>query len=82
MLPLASSPTDLSRGADVTSVVASMKVFRYPAADQSYLVMVNAVYASSTFTSIVWTIHAVEAGGPADGLDAAARRCPATASAI
>ena len=37
-------------------------MFRYPAADQSYLVMVNAVYASSTFTSIVWTIHAVEPG--------------------
>ena len=62
MLPLATSPTDLSRGPEVTSVVASTKVFRYPAADQSYLVMVNAVYASSTFTSIAWTIHAVEPG--------------------
>jgi hypothetical protein len=62
MLPLATSPTDLSRGPEVTSVVASTKVFRYPAADQSFLVMVNAVYASSTFTSIAWTIHAVEPG--------------------
>jgi hypothetical protein len=62
MLPLASSPTDLSRGAEVTSVVASTKVFRHPVADQSYLVMVNAVYASSTFTSIAWTIHAVAPG--------------------
>jgi hypothetical protein len=65
MLPLATSPTDLSRGPEVTPVVASTKVFRYPAADQSYLVMVNAVYASSTFTSIAWTIHAV---GPGLGL--------------
>ena len=62
MLPLASSPTDLSRGPEVTPVVASTKVFRYPMADQSFLVIVNAVYASSTFTSIVWTIHAVEPG--------------------
>jgi hypothetical protein len=65
MLPLATSPTDLGRGPEVTSVVASTKVFRYPAADQSFLVMVNAVYASSTFTSIAWTIHAV---GPGLGL--------------
>jgi hypothetical protein len=62
MLPLASSPTDLSRGPEVTSVVASTKVFRYPVADQSYLVMINAVYASSSFTSIVWAIRAVEPG--------------------
>jgi hypothetical protein len=68
MLPLASSATDLSRGPEVTSVVASTKVFRYPVTEQSYLVMVNAVYASSTFTSIAWTIHAV---GPGPGLQTA-----------
>ena len=65
MLPLATSPTELSRGSEVASVVASTNVFRYAVADQSYLVTVNAVYTSSTFTSIVWTIHAV---GPGQGL--------------
>jgi hypothetical protein len=62
MLPLASYPTDLARPADQTPVIASTKPFSYPPAGQRYLVMVNAVYSSSTFTSIAWTILAIEAG--------------------
>jgi hypothetical protein len=63
MLPLASSsPTDLTRPADPTPVVASTKTFSYRPAGQRYLVMVNAVYTSSSFTSIAWTILSIEAG--------------------
>lgn len=68
MLPLASYPTDLTRPADPTPVIASTKPFSYPSARQRYLVMVNAVYTSSSFTSIAWTILSVE---PGRGLQAA-----------
>jgi hypothetical protein len=62
MLPLATSPTELTRRAEATSVVASTKAFRYRPAGQDYLVMINGVYASSTFTSIAWTIMSLEPG--------------------
>ena len=62
MLPLASYPTDLTRPADPTPVIASTKPFSYRSAGQRYLVMVNAVYASSSFTSIAWTILSIEPG--------------------
>jgi hypothetical protein len=62
MLPLATHPTDLTRGAEGSAVIASTRAFRYRPAGQHYLVTINAVYASSTFTSIAWTIHAVEPG--------------------
>jgi hypothetical protein len=62
MLPLASYPTELTRPAEATSVVASTKAFKYPPAGQNYLVMINGVYASSTFTSIAWTILSLEPG--------------------
>jgi len=65
MLPLASYPTELTRPAEATSVVASTKAFGYPPARQHYLVMINGVYASSTFTSIAWTILSLDPGrGP------------------
>jgi hypothetical protein len=62
MLPLASYPTELTRPAEATSVVASTKAFGYPPARQHYLVMINGVYASSTFTSIAWTILSLDPG--------------------
>jgi hypothetical protein len=62
MLPLASYPTELTRRAEATSVVASTKAFRYRPAGQDYLVMINGVYSSSTFTSIAWTILSLEPG--------------------
>ena len=62
MLPLASYPTDLARSADPTPVIASTKPFTYRPAGQRYLVMVNAVYGSSSFTSIAWTILSIEPG--------------------
>ena len=68
MLPLASYPTDLARSADPTPVIASTKPFTYRPAGQRYLVMINAVYGSSSFTSIAWTILSIE---PGHGLAAA-----------
>ena len=62
MLPLASNPTELTRPAEATSVVASTKTFGYPPARQHYLVMINGVYSSSTFTSIAWTILSLDPG--------------------
>lgn len=70
MLPLASYPTDLTRSAEATSVVASTKAFAFPPARQHYLIMINGVYASSTFTSIAWTILSLD---PGPGLRTASR---------
>jgi len=63
MLPLASYPTELTRGADGTSVLSSTQAFAYRPAGQHYLIMINGVYVSSTFTSIAWTIQSIGAGG-------------------
>jgi hypothetical protein len=62
MLPLASYPTELTRPAEATSVVASTKAFAFLPAQQHYLVMINGVYASSTFTSVAWTIVSLDQG--------------------
>jgi len=62
MLPLASYETELTRPAERTPVRASTQAFLYHPARQHYLVMINNIYASSTFTSIAWTIQSLEAG--------------------
>ncbi|MGH3340130.1 MAG: hypothetical protein ACRDPL_15065, partial [Propionibacteriaceae bacterium] len=62
MLPLAGYPTDLTRPADPTPIIGSTRPFSYRSAGQRYLVMVNAVYTSSSFTSIAWTILSMEPG--------------------
>ena len=68
MLPLASYPTDLARPADPTPVIGSTRPFSYRSAGQRYLIMVNAVYTSSSSTTIAWTILSME---PGRGLQAA-----------
>ena len=68
MLPLASYSTELTRAAEPTSVLASTKPFTYHPTGQQYLVNINAVYASKSFTSIAWTIQLLE---PARGLQSA-----------
>jgi hypothetical protein len=70
MLPLASYPADLARPAEPTPVIGSTRPFSYRPAEQRYLIMVNAVYTSSSFTSIAWTILSLE---PGRGLQAASR---------
>jgi hypothetical protein len=62
MLPLATSPANLTRPATLTPVIASSEPFSYRPARQRYVVTVNAVYASSSFASIAWTILSVEPG--------------------
>jgi hypothetical protein len=62
MLPLASNPAELTRPAEPTSIVASTEAFHYRPAWQHFLVMINGVYASPTFTSIAWTILSLDAG--------------------
>jgi hypothetical protein len=62
MLPLASYPTELTRPAEPTSVLASTKAFRYRPTGQHFLIMINGVYASPTFTSIAWTILSLDPG--------------------
>jgi hypothetical protein len=68
MLPLASYPSDLARPADPTPVIGSTRPFSYRSAGQRYLIMVNAVYTSSSSTTIAWTILSME---PGRGLQAA-----------
>jgi hypothetical protein len=68
MLPLASHPTDLVRPADPLPVIGTTESFRYRSAGQRYRVMINAIYTSSSFTSIAWTIQSMESG---PGLEAA-----------
>jgi hypothetical protein len=62
MLPLASYSTDLTRRAEPTSVLSSTNAFVYRPAAQHYLVNINGVYASRSFTSIAWTIQSLEPG--------------------
>jgi hypothetical protein len=68
MLPLASYPTNLARPAEPTPVIGRTKPFSYRSAGQRYLIMVNAVYTSSSSTTIAWTILSME---PGRGLQAA-----------
>jgi hypothetical protein len=70
MLPLASYPADLARPAEPTPVIGSTRPFSYRSAGQRYLIMINSVYSSSSFTSIAWTILSLE---PGRGLQAASR---------
>jgi hypothetical protein len=62
MLPLASYSADLTRRAESTPILSSTKAFIYRPAAQQYLVNINGVYASSSFTSIAWTIQSLEPG--------------------
>lgn len=68
MVPQATSPTELSRPAERSPVLASTAVFRYPRQQQQFLIHIDAVLASSTFTSLQWSLQSVTRG---DGLEAA-----------
>lgn len=66
MIPLATSPTTLSRPTNRPRVLASTARFRYPARRQELLIHLNAVVASSTFTSLHWSLQSVTGG---DGVE-------------
>ena len=68
-VPQATSPVDLTRPAEVTVGGPRTGVFRYPAGGrQRFVVTVDQVLASSSFTSLQWSIRSVTAG---DGLELA-----------
>ena len=68
MVPSVSSPVDLARPADLTAAVANTVDFRYGPAQQRFFVAIEAVYVSSTFTAVWWTI---QSSSPGPGLDSA-----------
>ncbi len=61
-VPQATSPTDLARAADTLSVAASTRAFRYAAGGQRFIVSVDEVVASNTFTAVRWTIQTLTDG--------------------
>lgn len=68
MVPQATNPTDLTRSPDVLAVASSSPVFGYGIRQQRFIVSVDAVIASSTFTSLQWTIQSLTEG---EGLESA-----------
>jgi len=66
LVPTALQPVDLARGADVSSVGSSSPEFSYGRHGQRFLISVDEVVASSTFTSLRWTIQSLTSG---PGLD-------------
>jgi len=69
MVPLVSNPINLARSATAAIPVAGIGPFRYRPQGQRFSIGVDAVWSSSTFTSIAWTITSLEDG---PGLKAAA----------
>lgn len=61
-VPQATSPTDLARAADIVSVAATTRAFPYAGGGQRIIVSVDEVVASSTFTSVKWTIQTLTDG--------------------
>ena len=68
MVPSVSSRVDLARPADLTPAVANTVDFRYGRAQQRFFIAIEAVYVSSTFTAVWWTI---QSSSPGPGLDTA-----------
>ena len=67
-VPTVTNPVDLTRAPDVVPLTATTPVFGYGPRRQQFVVSVDAVYASSTFTSVQWTVQSLT---PGPGLDAA-----------
>lgn len=69
LVPEPTNPIDLTRPPDGLSLNASTPRFRYSPGGQEFVISVDEVIASSTFTSARWTIQSLTAG---EGLAAAA----------
>jgi hypothetical protein len=69
MVPLVSNPVNLARSATAAIPIAGIGPFRSRPQGQRFSIGVDAVWSSSTFTSIAWTITSLEDG---PGLKAAA----------
>jgi hypothetical protein len=62
MIPLVNNPISLARSAAEVIPVAGIGPFRYRTQGQRFSIGVDAVWSSSTFTSIAWTITSLEDG--------------------
>ena len=61
-VPLANAPTALTRPGDRPVPAAASEVFRHGRSDQRFKIVIDSVHASRTFTSISWTIAALDRG--------------------
>jgi len=68
MVPVVGNTTDLNRPVDRAAAAASTPVFTYRPGHQRFIITIDAVYVSSSFTSILWSIQSVDGGS---GLEAA-----------
>ncbi len=68
MVPLALNPTDLTRPEPRTPPLAVSRPFVYLPAKQRFVIVVDRVVTSSTFTSLAWRIRTLD---PGQGLDTA-----------
>lgn len=62
LVPQATSSTDLSRNAKTSSIGRSTPVFSYPNGRQRFVISVDQVLVSRSFTSVRWSIRSVTAG--------------------
>ena len=70
MVPVVGNPTDLTRPVERTAAAATTPQFTYRPGHQRFIITVDTVYVSSTFTSILWSIQSLDGGS---GLEAADR---------
>ena len=70
MVPLVGSPTDLTRPVTRSAAASSTPEFTYRPGHQRFIITIDTVYVSGTFTSIVWSIQSIDRGL---GLEAADR---------
>ena len=67
-VPVVTNPVDLARAAEVAPLGTSTPIFGYGPDRQRFVVSVDAVLASGSFTSVQWTVQSVTAGA---GLESA-----------
>ena len=61
-VPLANAPTELTRPGDRPVPAAASEVFRHGRSGQRFKIVIDSVHAGRTFTSISWTIAALDRG--------------------
>jgi hypothetical protein len=68
LVPQAAGPVDLARPSTPASIEVSSPPFRYARGGQHFIITVDEVVASATFTSLRWTIQSLDDGA---GLESA-----------
>jgi hypothetical protein len=67
-VPLASSPTDLTRPAQVIPDLGSIRKFTYAPTGQRFAIAIQEVSASANLTSISWTVESLTDGAGLEGV--------------